>query len=88
LRYPHIVQVVADWLLYLHSPDQMSGFVLDAIATLLHMIPVEELQKNPEWSDQTYWGPRNNIGNFLTEWIQLARRCQSFLPEIGVKPLA
>jgi Family of unknown function (DUF5724)/Domain of unknown function (DUF4132) len=80
LQYPHIVRTMADWLLYLHSPQQSIDFVLDAIAELLQMIPIEELQKNPDWTNQSYWGIRNNIGNFLAEWIQLARRFQSLVP--------
>lgn len=80
LRYPHLVRAVADWLLYLHPPQQSLDFVLDAIASLLQMIPVEELQNNLEWVNQNYWGMRNNICNFLGEWIQIARRFQSLLP--------
>jgi hypothetical protein len=80
LRYPHLVQTVADWLLYLHPPQQSIDFVLDAIATLLQTLPVEELKINPAWIDRNYWGVRNSIENLLRDWIYLARRFQTLWP--------
>jgi hypothetical protein len=83
LCYPHLVQAIADWLLYLHPPQLSMGFVLDAIATLLHIIPVEALQTNPAWLDLSYWGVRSTIENLLGEWIQLLRRIQRLQPTEG-----
>jgi Family of unknown function (DUF5724)/Domain of unknown function (DUF4132) len=73
LRYPHLVEAVAHWLLYLHPPQQGMDFVLDAIATLLQIIPVEALQTNPIWLEYSYWGVRGSIENLLNEWLQLVR---------------
>lgn len=83
LRYPHLVQAIADWLLYLYPPQQSMRFMLDAIATLLQIIPVEALQTNPAWLDRSYRSVRGSIDNLLSEWIQLLRRIQRLQPTEG-----
>jgi hypothetical protein len=80
LRYPHLVQAIADWLLYLHPPQQSIEFGLDAIATLLQIIPVEDLQSNALWLNRNYWGVRDSIESLLSDWIQLTRRFQTLWP--------
>jgi hypothetical protein len=74
LRYPLVVDTVLEWLLYAHYPQQGIGFVMDAIATLLQHIPLEELQKDPEWFNQFYGGSRYLIASTLQVWICFARR--------------
>jgi hypothetical protein len=75
LRYPHPIESIVRWLLYLHPPDQ-SGFLLDAIAAILNTLPLTELEHNPQWSDFSYWGVGAQVSDFVQHWIAFARPYQ------------
>jgi Family of unknown function (DUF5724)/Domain of unknown function (DUF4132) len=80
LRYPIVVTSVVECLLYLHPPKQGIDFVLNAITTILQVIPHEKLQNNSEWSSYTCQTVRQYI-RFLAEILILrARHFQSLLP--------
>ncbi|MBE9178027.1 DUF4132 domain-containing protein [Oculatella sp. LEGE 06141] len=73
LRYPHQIDNIIRWLLYLHPPDQVFDYFLDAIATLLHTIPTAELKTDPQWSSLSHWGANRQVSDFISYWIGHAR---------------
>lgn len=81
LRYPVLVYSVIRWLIYLYPPEQVSEFILNAIAYILHLVPAEVLSTNPEWLNNHYWGVRSCVNNFITSWIRHAQWYEFLIPE-------
>jgi hypothetical protein len=77
LRYPHQIDSVIRWLLYLHPPNNVVAFLLDAIAKIIDAIPITELNHDLHWRDSGYWGVRSRINGFVKGWITFARSYQS-----------
>ncbi|MBW4662399.1 MAG: DUF4132 domain-containing protein [Drouetiella hepatica Uher 2000/2452] len=77
LRYPQQIDSVIRWLLYLHPPDHIVAFLLDAIGEILNTIPLAELHSDPQWHDSGYWGVRSQVSNFVGNWITFARSYQA-----------
>lgn len=77
LRYPHQIDSVMRWLLYLHPPAQVFAFLLDAIAQILNTLPLTQLQQDPQWCDSSYWSVRGQVSGFVSNWISFARSYSS-----------
>ena len=78
LRYPHQINRIIYWLLYLHPPTGVFDFLLDAIAEILNTIPVAELNHDPQWRrDFGPWSVRAKVSNFVVAWIFFARTYRS-----------
>lgn len=73
LRYPHQIDHIIRWLLYLHPPEQLFDYCLDAIATLLNTIPMDDLKHDPQWRNPNHWGISSQVSSFVLCWIQFAR---------------
>ncbi len=77
LRYPNQIHHIIHWLLYLHSPEQVVDYFLNAITTLLNAIPIDALKTDPQWSTQNFWGPGRQVSTFIHDWISNARSSQA-----------
>lgn len=73
LRYPHQIDNILRWLLYLHPPTQIFDYCLNAIATLLNAIPIEQLKPDPQWCSLNHWGASRQVSDFIGSWIGYAR---------------
>ncbi|HEY9654388.1 MAG TPA: DUF5724 domain-containing protein, partial [Crinalium sp.] len=77
LRSPHETNSIVCWLLYLHPPENIVVFLLDAIGEILNTIPVTELSHDPQWQIFSYWSARRQISDFVGSWISFVRSYQS-----------
>jgi hypothetical protein len=73
LRYPHQIDSIVHWLLCLYPPEQIFDYCLDAIATLLNVIPIDALKDDPRWNSGSCWGVSRQVSDFIGYWIQFAR---------------
>lgn len=73
LRYERQINSIIQWLLYLHPPEQVFEYYLDAIATFLSTLPINALANDPQWIGVQYWGPQRQVGQFIAFWVHAAR---------------
>jgi hypothetical protein len=70
LRYPYEVEMIINWLLYLHPPQSdVSAFTLDSIATVLQVIPSCTAQNHLQYDEL-----RSVVFDFVDAWVEFGRR--------------
>ncbi len=78
LKYPHIVQTVLLWLVYLYPPHGAPDFLLDAVELTWSLIPNDALKQLPAVAshlDSTWRGD-----NRLLTWFNLTRQYRLLRP--------
>jgi Family of unknown function (DUF5724)/Domain of unknown function (DUF4132) len=74
LQYPSQVETIVSWLLYLHPPQDVRKFTIDAIAAILQIVPpLPKPFAYDRYINNSQNSIRHNVHDFIDSWIAFYR---------------
>jgi Family of unknown function (DUF5724)/Domain of unknown function (DUF4132) len=74
LQYPCQVERIVNWLLYLHPPQGVKKFTIDAITAILQIVPpLSRAFAYARYIQRSQNSIRHNVHDFIDRWISFYR---------------